>query len=222
MKKVLALFALMASVSCALAISPCQTGVDPGTGSPWIVCRVTPSNTWISANSSGNFHADLICKNLGFSGMGRWGGTCGSVCGFCEEGTTTSCTILGTETYDHGTNTANCGSDNLGPIICSTVCWECLGQSQIAVSDIISNVTSATVSTKAGKVAVKKTLSMLKSFNGAVSSGNCMRITLVAEVVKIRLVQLKVAGVINQTTLDGYLNDIDAIVASSCAPPVPV
>ena len=107
------------------AVSQCTSGTDAWTGSPWVVCAVSGTHAWLSANSGGNYHIDKICQSLGYSTSGQWGGTCGSVCGYCQGGTT-DCTQPGTERYDDGNNANNCGSDANGPLWCNTVQWQCL------------------------------------------------------------------------------------------------
>ena len=54
----------------------------------WIVCQSDTSTAWISAaaSSGGTFQADLICNYLGFSSVTAYGGTCGTVCGYCSNG----------------------------------------------------------------------------------------------------------------------------------------
>lgn len=99
----------------------CEQGTDPGTGAPWVVCSADANGAWISANSTGTYHANLICQNLGYSGMGVFGGTCGNVCGFCEGAT--SCSSPGTQTFE---GSGACGSDALGPLLCYTVMWTCV------------------------------------------------------------------------------------------------
>jgi len=103
--------------------SSCRAGTDPFTGSAWTTCRADCNSAWLSANSSGRYHANYICQQLGYRTIGRWGGTCGTVCGYCGAG---SCSSPGSQTYDNGTNGPNCGSDSNGGIYCITVMWECL------------------------------------------------------------------------------------------------
>ncbi|WAS93208.1 DUF4215 domain-containing protein [Nannocystis punicea] len=99
----------------------CQQGNDPGTGSPWVVCDANANWAWVSANNQGSFHHELICQNLGYSGVGQIGGTCGDVCGYCQGGS--SCQANGQQTFDGG---GACGSDGLGPLLCVTVHWTCV------------------------------------------------------------------------------------------------
>ena len=99
----------------------CQAGQDPVNMSNWVVCTADCMTAWISANTSGNFHAAKICMNLGYSKLGSYGGTCGNVCGYCQGNT--SCMAPGMMHFD---NAGNCGMDANGPILCSTVMWQCL------------------------------------------------------------------------------------------------
>ena len=101
--------------------SACQTGTDPFTGSGYTVCTATPTYAWITG--AGTFHADYICKSLGYAGIGRYGGTCGSVCGYCTGGTSCTNPQVNT-TFDNG---GNQGSDANGIILSYTVQWECAG-----------------------------------------------------------------------------------------------
>ncbi|MFO0633573.1 MAG: DUF4215 domain-containing protein [Nannocystaceae bacterium] len=104
----------------------CDGGFDPGTGSAYIVCAADANTAWVSANSSGTYHPDLICQALGYTTAGQWGGTCGNVCGYCEG--PTSCDATGSYYFDLGAwnGQAFCGNDGLGPLICYTVMWTCV------------------------------------------------------------------------------------------------
>jgi hypothetical protein len=106
------------------APSSCQGGTDTLSGLQWIVCTADSSRAWISHNSSGGgrYRATQICQSLGYSRLGRFGGNCNSVCGYCAG--STSCTSRGPETYDGGGT--SCGTDSTGQILCNTVMWECL------------------------------------------------------------------------------------------------
>ncbi|WP_437958456.1 hypothetical protein WME76_01535 [Sorangium sp. So ce119] len=99
----------------------CRTGEDVGTGSPWVVCAADEDTAWVSANAEGYFHLDLICQELGYAAAGAIGGTCGNVCGYCED--PTSCDSPGQRFFDGG---GECGTDELGRLICFTVQWECV------------------------------------------------------------------------------------------------
>jgi len=99
----------------------CDTGNDPGTGAPWVVCAADANSAWISANNSGSYHHVLICQSLGYNGVGQFGGTCGNVCGFCEGAT--SCAAPGQQVFE---GSGACGSDGLGELLCFTVMWTCV------------------------------------------------------------------------------------------------
>ena len=104
----------------------CDQGTDPGTGAPWVVCSADANTAWISANPEGGYHMAKICQNLGYNKVGQWGGTCGGVCGFCQNGT--SCQNPGPAVFSEGVNQNynNCGQDGLGPITCKWVMWTCV------------------------------------------------------------------------------------------------
>jgi hypothetical protein len=101
----------------------CATGTDPQTNSPYVICKVTPAVLWISADTIGTYHALEICSLYGYGSLGRFGGTCGSVCGFCEGDGKTSCSRPGREDFDgNGLQ----GRDNFGQELGNSVMWECL------------------------------------------------------------------------------------------------
>ena len=102
----------------------CETGVDPGTGANWVVCSADENEAWISANTGGRYHAELICQNLGYRTVGAWGGTCGNVCGYCQG--STSCQNHGTKNLYSSWSNPNGGSDALGAMIHNTVSWSCV------------------------------------------------------------------------------------------------
>jgi hypothetical protein len=106
--------------TCVNVANKCQTGTDPFTGSAWVVCASSPTDVWISANSSGTYHATYICQQLGYSTLVQFGGTCGSVCGYCQGATT--CSATGSETFD---GAGNAGSDANGQMLQFTVQWRC-------------------------------------------------------------------------------------------------
>jgi hypothetical protein len=104
----------------------CDTGSDPGTSAPWVVCSADADTAWISADSSGLYHAELICQNLGYSTVSMWSGTCGNVCGFCQGPTSCSNPGMGPEIEGRSWSTFNGGTSELGPRIGQTVQWECV------------------------------------------------------------------------------------------------
>jgi len=55
-------------------------------GSDWIVCRVDVNSAWISGINAGIYQSIQICNYLGFTNVTAYGGTCGTVCGFCDNG----------------------------------------------------------------------------------------------------------------------------------------
>jgi len=110
------------SATCiAEAPDACDGGEDPFTGDAWVVCEANEASAWISSGpEGGNFHAQAICEGLGYDNVGAIGGNCGSPCSFCEAGS--SCDATGLRAFNGG---GNCGWDDDGPILCTTVMWIC-------------------------------------------------------------------------------------------------
>ena len=107
--------------SCG-AVAACFSGSDPKNANvTYVVCSADASSAWLSAVSGGQYHAEAICKSLGYAALGQFGGTCGKVCGYCGDGAP-SCSQTGSKTFDGG---GNKGSDDLGTILGATVTWEC-------------------------------------------------------------------------------------------------
>ena len=104
-----------------LAFAACATGKDPFSGDPWVVCKSDCQSVWIShaVMAGGSFHPETICKELGYTTLAKWGGTCGNICGYCQNGT--SCMAPGTPNFDNGgkSNDAN------GVLLRVTVMWQC-------------------------------------------------------------------------------------------------
>lgn len=86
-------------------------------GNPWTICRAEADSAWLSSGSGGQYDPLAACQSLGYSSVGQFGGTCGSICGYCQS--ETSCDNPGIETYD---GNGDCG----GGTLCITVHWECL------------------------------------------------------------------------------------------------
>ncbi|MBN2566673.1 hypothetical protein JXB02_01140 [Candidatus Woesearchaeota archaeon] len=92
----------------------------------WIVCRADESSAWVAAYDSnmniqpgddysvgqpgGNYDTYAVCASLGYATVDAWGGTCGTVCGYCEAH------YGGYENYDFGSSPSN---------LHSTVHWRC-------------------------------------------------------------------------------------------------
>ncbi len=120
---VAAVFLLVPTAASAAPPAACTAGASPVTNSPWTVCRADINSAWVSANNSGQFHALAICKSLGYKAVTANGGTCGSVCGYCQTSGTTSCSSPGNEQYGGG---GVVGEDIAGgPLLASTVQWKC-------------------------------------------------------------------------------------------------
>jgi hypothetical protein len=101
----------------------CDQGVDVmNSNLTWVVCQSDCSTAWVSmlSNGGGTYHAEYICKQLGYAKLGQHGGTCGNVCGYCQGNT--SCNSLGNMNFDSG---GSCGSDQYGQMLCNTVMWQC-------------------------------------------------------------------------------------------------
>ena len=63
----------------------CSTDKDVS-GAQYVVCAINQTGAWISGqnlNGMCMFSALNICKKYGFSRVTRWGGTCGTICGYC-------------------------------------------------------------------------------------------------------------------------------------------
>lgn len=110
------------SATCkAETVEVCDAGTDPFTGDEWVVCDADETSAWVSAGpDGGNFHAQAICEGMGYASVGAIGGTCGSPCSFCEAGS--SCDATGLRAFNGG---GNCGSDERGLVLCTTVMWIC-------------------------------------------------------------------------------------------------
>ena len=72
-----------------------------GTAANWTVCSANALTAWVSSTAPATFNPTAICQLLGYAAVSQCGGTCGSVCGYCQSGTT-SCTSPGSETFDSG------------------------------------------------------------------------------------------------------------------------
>jgi hypothetical protein len=108
-----------ADPDCPMLPQVCDMG-DVGviSGDPWVVCEANENEAWISANIRGTYDPELICIHLGYDAVGQWGGNCGSVCGYCEGGT--SCLNTGRRVFD---GAGNCGLPNC---LRFTVTWTCV------------------------------------------------------------------------------------------------
>lgn len=96
----------------------CMTSTYAATAS-WIVCRADANNAWISANYIGTYYALSICQYLGYSSITAYGGTCGTVCGFCGNGGSGCGTGSNAGYYFDG------GNGCAYPTMCNTVHWVC-------------------------------------------------------------------------------------------------
>jgi hypothetical protein len=113
---------------CTLPVGPCANKkCDAGTDVTdntltWTVCNADCNTAWVSMvkQGGGKYHAEYICKQLGYNKLGSHGGTCGNVCGYCQG--QTSCNATGNMNFDSG---GSCGSDQYGQILCYTVMWQC-------------------------------------------------------------------------------------------------
>ena len=97
-------------------------------GSNYIICAMNKTGAWITANNNGagcTYAALNICKKYGFTRVGRWGGTCGTICGYCGAWTCQNPQgqfVLGAAftNFDGGG-----GNPVGGGNISCTVHWEC-------------------------------------------------------------------------------------------------
>lgn len=110
------------SATCSAYPVACTSGNDLETASSWVVCAANASSAWVSANAGSVYHATQICQTLGYTTLGSYGGTCGSICGFCES-TPSSCSAPGRRNFQ---GSGNQGADANGVKLGSTVMWECL------------------------------------------------------------------------------------------------
>jgi len=85
-----------------------NAGVNSGAN--WIVCRADAATAWVAANRGGNYNPTTACNALGYRSVDAWGGTCGTVCGFCG--------MDGDETYD--------GAGGNATALTFTVHWRCV------------------------------------------------------------------------------------------------
>jgi len=79
-------------------------------GSIWTVCRADNATAWVASTGGGQYNGVAACQALGYAGVNAWGGTCGTVCGYCGSPN---------ETYD--SNGGPTPPTNFG----STVHWRC-------------------------------------------------------------------------------------------------
>ena len=104
------------------------TGDKDQTGSNYVICAMNSTGAWIAGNNNGggcNYGALAICKKYGFTKVARWGGTCGTICGYCNA---SSCAApQGAFTLGGAYTTFDSGGGNPtnGANISCTVQWEC-------------------------------------------------------------------------------------------------
>ncbi len=103
----------------------CVQQNDPETNDPWVVCQADCNSAWVShANANGGtYHATQICQTLGYAQIGKYGGTCSDICGYCGKPQVGTCANPGTMMFDGG---GNQGIDQWGLILGRTVQWQCL------------------------------------------------------------------------------------------------
>jgi hypothetical protein len=109
---------------CVSGATPCAEGTSGVNGnSTYVVCKADAASIWIGhkQGSGGQYDAGTICKKLGYNGgVTAYGGTCGNECGYCQGAT--SCNAPGNATFDNG---GNQGANADGPLLGSTVMWQC-------------------------------------------------------------------------------------------------
>ncbi len=101
------------SASAQVSVPAVGTGGTDGvlSGDPWTVCRADTDTAWVAANVSGQYNAIVACQALGYTSVDAWGGTCGTVCGYCD--------VAGNEYYDGGGGSPTS--------LAYTVHWRCTG-----------------------------------------------------------------------------------------------
>lgn len=99
--------------------APCTGGSCGGKdGAKWVVCQADATTAWVSSDAAGGYYNALfICQTLGYDKVSNAGGTCGSECGYCAEGT--SCASPGRRYFDSGYGRGDV--TNLG----RAIQWEC-------------------------------------------------------------------------------------------------
>ncbi len=112
-------------MGCLMGMGPpsvCTMGVDPmDMKSKWVICQADCNGAWVSTIGGGTYYAGLICKSMGYSKVGSYGGTCGDVCSYCVANT--SCMAPGMNKWDGGGLQK---MDQSGPVLSFTVEWQCL------------------------------------------------------------------------------------------------
>jgi hypothetical protein len=101
----------------------CMQGADVTNANlKWVVCSANCNTAWVShlTSSGGQYHAEWICKQLGYNTFNAQGGTCNDVCSYCQANT--SCNAPGPANFTGG---GACGQDQYGKILCNTVMWQC-------------------------------------------------------------------------------------------------
>ena len=98
-------------------------------GSFYIICAMNGSGAFITANNAGGggctYAALAICQKYNFTKVTRWGGTCGTICGYC--GAFTCQAPQGPFSLGGAYTTFDSGGGNPvgGANISCTVHWEC-------------------------------------------------------------------------------------------------
>lgn len=112
-------------VFSSCGVKQCDQGSDVANQNlTWTVCQADCNTAWVSMLSAngGMYHAEWICKQLGYTKIGQISGTYNHVCTTTNQ-QGTSCSMPGTKMF---AGTGACGSDTYGAILCNTVTWECL------------------------------------------------------------------------------------------------
>jgi hypothetical protein len=125
--------------NCTCAPSPCDSGTDPCSGDPWVVCQADQHSAWISQATSlgGHYHPLRICQDLGYTAVSQFGGDCGDVCNFCQH--SGSCSNPGLQHFEGG-NSCTGQSDACGPLLCFTVQWLCTSSPSGAFLDVTDSL----------------------------------------------------------------------------------
>ena len=81
-----------------------------------------PADTlWVSAGDlGGTYNALAMYQQLGYAAVVAYGGTCGNICGYCED--PTSCTSPGYFVFD---GSGACDENENGTCLNVSVMWLC-------------------------------------------------------------------------------------------------
>ena len=110
--------------------SVCSQDKDK-TGSTYVICAMDQTGGWITALNQGGLctYAALdICKKYNFTriNQGRWGGTCGIICGYCDGSTCMKPSGMFVAGGAYTKFDGGGGNPQNGGNLSCTVHWECV------------------------------------------------------------------------------------------------